>query len=103
MKDVLKGITEVEGLAINEQEGYILSSSREGVGTIILNKGEVITHNWSNYDSFVKYAQSYIENEEIDEMVGGDFSFVEVKLVYSYENYFKFLTERGVIVDEQSI
>ncbi|AMW62769.1 hypothetical protein DIGNKC_248 [Bacillus phage DIGNKC] len=88
----------VKTLVEKEQESYLLESSRCGIGTIVLNKGAIIKHNWQDFDSFVKFAQSYVHDKEIDEMVDSDFSFVEVKFVYSYENYEKFLTDRGVTV-----
>ncbi|ADH03313.1 gp167 [Bacillus phage W.Ph.] len=94
-----KHYEEVEGLAEKEQEDYVLASSVEGVGTIILNKGEIVKHYWENKNNFVEYSRMFIDDEEIDEMVNFDFSFVEVKFLYSYENYVRFLEERGVFVE----
>lgn len=98
---MLRVITETdrqEALVEKEQEEYILSSSRSGIGVIVLNKGEIVKHDWKELDSFVKFAEAYVGDDEIDEMVDYDFSFVEVKFIYSYENYEKFLTDRGVTV-----
>ncbi|ANM46179.1 hypothetical protein BELINDA_253 [Bacillus phage Belinda] len=98
---MLRVITETdrqEALVEKEQEEYILESSRSGIGTIILNKGEILKHSWERKDSFVDYAQSLVDDKELKEMVDDDFSFVEVKFIYSYENYEKFLTDRGVTV-----
>jgi len=103
---MLRIITETdrqEALVEKEQEEYILASSKSGIGLIVLNKGEVVTHEWKHRDKFVNYAQAFADNEEIDEMVDYDFSFVEVKFVYSYENYVKFLEDRGVTVDDESV
>ncbi len=99
MRYTRKRYEEVKGLAEKEQEDYVLASSVEGVGTIVLNKGEVVKHYWGNNSSFVDFSKQYIDDTEIDEMVGGDFSFVEVKFLYSFENYVRFLEERGVSVE----
>lgn len=98
---MLRIITETdrqEALVEKEQEEYILESTRSGVGTIVLNKGEIVKHNWERRSEFTHYARAIIEDTELYELIGEDFSFVEVKFIYSYENYEKFLTDRGVTV-----
>ncbi|ALA46662.1 hypothetical protein EYUKI_254 [Bacillus phage Eyuki] len=98
---MLRVITETdrqEALVEKEQEEYILESSRSGIGFIALNKGEVLKHSWERRDSFVDYAKAFVDDKEIKERVDDDFSFVEIKFIYSYENYEKFLTDRGVTV-----
>jgi len=98
---MLRIITETdrqEALVEKEQEEYILKSTKSGIGTIILNEGEIVKHGWDRHSEFTHYARAIIEDDELDELVGDDFSFVEVKFIYSYENYEKFLTDRGVTV-----
>ncbi|AEZ50288.1 hypothetical protein BCPG3_106 [Bacillus phage BCPG3] len=91
---------EANELVERERDEYILASSRAGIGTIVLCRGFVVAYEWAEREKFVDFAKAYVDNEEIDEMVDFDFSHVEVKFIYSYDNYVKFLEDRGVTIND---